>query len=345
MFFSIIVPTYNPRKFLPKLLDSIATNKILDDIEIILSDDLSTEPFDDIVQQYPQLHIRTIYNDKHYGFPGWGKQHGLEEAQGDWVCFCDQDDIYLDNSFDIVQDVIIKHDICNCVMTNMYLQREDAPEEERMPIIQALNWTHGKFYEKAFLTKYNIHYYDYHYCEDINFSNQVVMVLEETNVPFAILDLFTYVWYKRQNSLSDSLHFNGYFFDSFPEYMEGTVEMYLKAYENNKTASSNLKLFYKSTIEEALFHYYFYLQGLSNPVYNCPEIPTSYYKQIADYFTRYKKCTNQTTDDFIKYVYTDRLDYYSNARTLAANQIAFIEEISFKDWILNVIAPLEEVQE
>jgi glycosyltransferase involved in cell wall biosynthesis len=49
MFFSIIVPTYNPRKFLPKLLDSIATNKILDDIEIILSDDLSTEPFDDIV--------------------------------------------------------------------------------------------------------------------------------------------------------------------------------------------------------------------------------------------------------------------------------------------------------
>lgn len=345
MFFSIIVPTYNPRKFLPKLLDSIMTNKNLDDIEIILSDDLSTEPFDDIVQQYPQLYIRIIYNDKHYGFPGWGKQHGLEEAQGDWVCFCDQDDIYLDNSFDIIHGVIIEHDIHNCVMTNMYLQDEDAPDTERQEIIRALNWTHGKFYEKSFLTKYNIHYNEYHYCEDINFSNQVVLTLEETDLPFAILDLFTYVWYRRKHSLSDSLHLNGYFFESVPEYMEGTMEVYLSAFENNKNASPKLQQFYRESIEEAIFHYYFYLQGLSNPIYECPDIPISYYKQIADYFTRYKKCTHQTTDEFIKYIYSKQLESYNRNRILAVDQIAFIEEISFKDWILNIIAPLEEVQE
>lgn len=82
MLFSIVVPIYNPGDCLKRLLTSIDTNYCIDDIEVILSDDLSTEPFDDLIEDFNNLTIKIIKNDKHYGFPRAGRQHGLEEAKG-----------------------------------------------------------------------------------------------------------------------------------------------------------------------------------------------------------------------------------------------------------------------
>ena len=63
MFFSIIIPTYNPNTCLTKLLESIDSNYCIDDIEIIISDDCSTESFDDLLTPFSHLNIRKIVND------------------------------------------------------------------------------------------------------------------------------------------------------------------------------------------------------------------------------------------------------------------------------------------
>ena len=59
-FFSVIIPTYNPKEFLPRLLESIKHNDCLDKIEVIISDDCSTEPFDDVLEKFPEIHFNII---------------------------------------------------------------------------------------------------------------------------------------------------------------------------------------------------------------------------------------------------------------------------------------------
>ena len=89
MFFSIIIPTYNPKKYLNKLLNSIIKNNCLNEIEIIIVDDQSEEDFSDILLQYPKCHFKVIKNDHHYGFSRVGRQTGSEHAQGKWMVFAD----------------------------------------------------------------------------------------------------------------------------------------------------------------------------------------------------------------------------------------------------------------
>jgi len=61
--FSIIIPTYNPNKYLPILLNSINMNNCLNEIEVIIVDDLSTESFDEIIKQYNKITIRKYSNE------------------------------------------------------------------------------------------------------------------------------------------------------------------------------------------------------------------------------------------------------------------------------------------
>ena len=49
---SIVIPTYNSSRFMPNLLDSIFKNKI-DDMEVVIVDDLSTDDTVEIANRYP----------------------------------------------------------------------------------------------------------------------------------------------------------------------------------------------------------------------------------------------------------------------------------------------------
>ena len=72
---------------------------------------------------------------------------------------------------------------------------------------------------------------------------------------------------------------------------------------------------------------------MMNPINDCPPLPDSYYKQIAGWFKRYKKCINQTTNEFLNDLYTNYVDQFAITRNTAIQQILFIEYESFIDWI------------
>lgn len=92
MKLSIIVPVYNVRSFLPACLDSLL-NQTIDDYEIILIDDGSTDGSADIIRdyqlRYPQL-IRSKFIDN--GGQGRARNFGIDMAEGDYLGFVDSDD-------------------------------------------------------------------------------------------------------------------------------------------------------------------------------------------------------------------------------------------------------------
>lgn len=88
---TIIVPIYNVEQYLPRCIDSIK-NQTLEDIEIILVDDGSTDNSGKIVDEYAKTDNRIIAIHKENGGQASARNVGLEIARGDYVGFIDSDD-------------------------------------------------------------------------------------------------------------------------------------------------------------------------------------------------------------------------------------------------------------
>ena len=90
---SVIVPVYNTEKYLGRCLDSLL-NQTLEDIEIILVDDHSTDNSLDIMQAYQEKEPRKIKiaQTKQNSGAGAARNVGLELADCNYIGFVDSDD-------------------------------------------------------------------------------------------------------------------------------------------------------------------------------------------------------------------------------------------------------------
>ncbi|MCL2228897.1 MAG: glycosyltransferase family 2 protein [Firmicutes bacterium] len=92
MKFSVIIPIYNTEKYLEQCIDSILGGKF-QDFELICVDDGSTDKCPQILKYYKSRNknIRVI-TTKNNG-QSKARNVGLDVAVGEYICFCDSDDI------------------------------------------------------------------------------------------------------------------------------------------------------------------------------------------------------------------------------------------------------------
>lgn len=328
MFFSVIVPTYNPKKYISKLLQSIERNQCLEDIEIVLSDDCSDENFDEILVSFSDLNIRKIANKKHTGFPRTGRENGMLCAQGEWVCFCDQDDYFLDNAFDKVKAYIINNHVQDYLACDFVL--ENANTDECKLVDASFGWTHGKFYERNFLYEHNVHYDDIQHCEDTNFTTIISCIIIEERKSIYVLKEPVYMWHKTKDSLS-----NGeYFLNSMPDYIRATFGVIIKYIEKHMHDNDRAILYeYVTQFIRTFLHVYFYLQA---PVFlHRKDKVIEAITCLTPYFNRFKAAIGMNNDNIINSLTTnpENIKFYNEVRSVDSEQIPFVESICFKDWI------------
>ena len=88
-FFSAIIPTFNRRQFIINCLDSILKQS-LDDFEIIIVDDGSTDKTMDILPKYLGRCINYLYTE-HRGV-SHARNVGIRNSTGKYIAFLDSDD-------------------------------------------------------------------------------------------------------------------------------------------------------------------------------------------------------------------------------------------------------------
>lgn len=89
---SIIVPVYNVEIFLLKCLKSISQQTFMD-YEVILVNDGSTDSSGSICDDYAKTDCRfKVYHKQNEGVSS-ARNYALDKVQGEWVYFCDADDI------------------------------------------------------------------------------------------------------------------------------------------------------------------------------------------------------------------------------------------------------------
>lgn len=269
-FFSVVVACYNPRKYLAKLLLSIVNQHIPEDIEVILSDDHSPEPYDDVVDQFKNfVHIKRIMTDYNFA-PGNTRQKGTEIATGEWLCFADQDDeFYPDTLAQVMkrikesgEQIYAVADFNECRMDGTIYREFRA----------TLGWCHAKFYNldnmwknfgMAFKKDLRSHE-DIYICSLSNCIMNFLNNREPLYIPVVV-----YCWYQNPESLTHSKYVSDAGTHSFLEflfadYIDSTASVYYDQFLKN-----NITLEYaRTSMIEVLAYCYFYMMGF---IFHDPE--------------------------------------------------------------------------
>lgn len=114
---SVIIPIYNACKYLEECLTSIK-NQTYQDYEVICVDDGSTDESGNICKTFANQDCRIKYLYQNNAGVSAARNLGLENANGNYVCFVDADD-YIHNEFlYTLLEEIKENDAIVCDYTN-----------------------------------------------------------------------------------------------------------------------------------------------------------------------------------------------------------------------------------
>ena len=90
---SVIIPTYNRDRLLPRAVNSVLA-QTYDDYEIIIVDDCSTDDTQQVVAAFADSRIRHFRHEVNKGVSA-ARNTGIANARGEYIAFLDDDDEWL----------------------------------------------------------------------------------------------------------------------------------------------------------------------------------------------------------------------------------------------------------
>lgn len=109
VFFSIVMPTYNRANMLAKAINSVLCQTYTN-WELIVVDDGSTDETKALVNKFVQQDSRIHYIYQKNSERSAARNNGIKNAKGEFICFIDSDDEFLDNHLLTISNEILKKD-------------------------------------------------------------------------------------------------------------------------------------------------------------------------------------------------------------------------------------------
>lgn len=140
---SIIIPVHNVEDYLFNCLKSISS-QTFEDFEVFLVDDGSTDRSGNICDEYCRIDCRFKVYHKQNGGVSSARNYALDKISGEWVYFCDADDVLYDDTLKILLENIDDNIVCSMggyVKVNNkieILERNEIIEKTRLSIEETL---------------------------------------------------------------------------------------------------------------------------------------------------------------------------------------------------------------
>ena len=258
---SVIVPIYNVEKYLEKCLDSLV-NQTLEDIEIILVNDGSTDNSGEIAKKYANKYKdKIIYLEKENGGLSDARNYGLEYAKGDYISFVDSDDYisknlyselvkYMDEDYDMIKFKILTVDLKNNkIIENKTEKFENKTGEEAFDILYKIDkmtevaW--GYLYKTSFWKENNFKYSINMYHEDFGLIPLVILKAKKV----VSTNILGYYYVQSDKSItrnSDEKKKLKMSYDLLKFYDNMIKE--IENYDISKKSKENIKIYYTNCI-------------------------------------------------------------------------------------------------
>ncbi len=255
---SIIVPVYNSKIYLRRCLDSIV-NQTLEEIEIILVNDCSTDESSYILEEYKEKYPQkiTLIDLKENKKPGGARNEGMNIAKGEYIGFVDSDD-YIEK---IMYEELYKlaklddYDMVDCGFDNKSVKKMalsttketwgELDIEKRRRLVAYPGFVWSKIIKRSILIDNNIRFREKITFEDVDFMPVVMLYLRKVYAS----DLVLYYYTNNATSITSDLHAVIQIRDKM-EALRCLVKKFkeLNAYEN-----------YKEEITFTIYNMYIYM--------------------------------------------------------------------------------------
>lgn len=289
---SIIVPIYNVEQYLNKCIDSLL-NQTLQDIEIILVDDGSTDNSGEIAKNFAEKNPNKIkYYRKENGGLSDARNYGIPYATGEYIAFLDSDDYIEKNAYEEMYNKAIEEnsDYVECDFIWEYPNKSKIDKQEyyfgkkeMMKNVRVVAW--NKLIKRELITTNNIFFPKGLRYEDVEFTYKLIPYLDRTS--YVSKPFIHYI--QRENSIA------------------------------NKQNERNIEIF---TVLDNVIQYY-----KENKLYN------EYEEELEYIYTRYSLCSSlkrickipdvETRDKLVEFTWNnlnDKFPNWSNNRILKNNQ-------------------------
>lgn len=216
---TIIIPVYNAENCLDNTIYSIIKQSIgFENIELILVDDNSSDNSREIILYYSKKYdnIKYFFSNKNHGFPGFGRNKGVDLASSKYVMFVDNDD---ELDIDMCKNMYEAIEINDCDIACCDIKEIDDISEKIIkvgPILNSgryslafgddiFNYNTGlvwnKIFKKKIIDEFRIKFLTDNYCDDQAFS--IEYMLHCNNIVY-LNNYAGYFWIHRNESLSNS---------------------------------------------------------------------------------------------------------------------------------------------
>lgn len=111
--YSVIIPLYNKGCKVKRAIDSVLKQNV-NDLEIVVVDDGSTDDSVDYVKAYQDSRIRYIFKEN--GGVSSARNRGIKEAKGDWLLFLDADDEMIVGALGLYGKMAARHPHANLLV-------------------------------------------------------------------------------------------------------------------------------------------------------------------------------------------------------------------------------------
>lgn len=166
---SVIIPVYNAEEFLADCIESVL-NQTLNEIEIIIVNDGSTDNSISIIRRYQAKDSRIVVIDKENEGAGLSRNRGIKEASGEYIAFMDADDYYPNNYVLEKLYLISQKENCLIVGGKRIRKMEDGSLSYDPDTLEIF----GQRISPKGLTLYKDYQYDYGYTQFI-YNRQMLM--------------------------------------------------------------------------------------------------------------------------------------------------------------------------
>lgn len=344
---TIGVPTYHAKSTLPKLLSSIQTQTMSEEISIILAND---DPKDNsiynyLIDLYPDLDITILSCEKNTG-PGLARQRALDACKTEWITFMDADDIFMSpfaleelynnitpNSIEVqgpfFQEVLEGN--LNSAQKMQLVQNGQQIPPRLMPRNDITHpWVFGRLYNVNFLRQSGIRFSKLRAMEDGEFNWKIRMSIEGTGLQINLIDSPIYLWRTgSEHSITRiGIEENG----GEPLYNWNLCQVGATAAAINSIKFCQKKNPFNGgimrfAVEQMIGQYFTYVQCLERkPMF----AKQNFFNAKRFYHSCYKDMEKNIDIDILKTMYTEQLAAHSQ------DMIGIIPEITFFEFMNKV---------
>lgn len=289
---SVIMPVYNTGIYLHKCFNSILSQK-MQDFEIIVINDGSTDNSEEVIQQYINKYPEKIkYYKKENGGISSARNYGVKKATGDYLCFIDSDDYIGEGLFANLEKYLYKADLIKykCIRVNQNseeIERVDGPVFATKSGEEAFKELYAKdvlidvvwlfLYKRSFFMEKQFEFSENRYHEDWALVPYSIIMAESV----ISTDIYGYYYVQSSNSITR---------DNDDEKKYKRVCDMLYHYDNliGKLSSSNYK-------QETIDCFKTYMSNCL--ILRVEEVPKKYQKQYINEIKKRKIIDNIKATD------------------------------------------------